>query len=263
MVCLFKVILESIVSLEEYHNYSRQNKNPRKGALKSFLTLFMQVLLLSIFFLFAVLLIFRWAPIPTSAFIFKQNQLAKQAPEIYENAVYSWISWDQIPKTFALAVIAAEDQRFPNHWGVDTIELRKAFSQNKKRKGSPRGASTITQQTAKNLFLWNGRSYFRKIIEAGLSVAIEIAWPKERILEVYLNIAQFGDAIYGVKEASRRLFDKTPKELTKEEAALLAAVLPKPSISNVIDPSPDLRKRQQWILKQMKQLGGVGYLRRL
>ena len=96
-----------------------------------------------------------------------------------------------------------------------------------------------------------------------MSVAIEVTWPKQRILEVYLNIAQFGDAIFGIKAASRKLFDKIPKELSVEEAALLAAVLPKPAISNVNDPSPALRKRQQWILKQMKQLGGNAYLRKL
>jgi len=213
--------------------------------------------------LFAVLLIFRWAPIPTSAFIYKQNSLARKAPATYEEAAYSWISLDDISPHLAIAVIAAEDQRFPKHWGVDTIELRKALASQRGKKGSPRGASTITQQTAKNLFLWGGRSYSRKIIEAGLSVALEIAWPKERILEVYLNVAQFGDAIFGVNEASRILFDKKPQDLSREEAAMMAAVLPRPAISDVNDPAPSLVKRQKWILNQMKQLGGTWYLKKL
>ncbi len=249
--------------MKEYHSAKFDAQNPQNGVVRKLLKFIIQFFLIAVLLLFVVLLIFRWVPVPTSAFIFKQNQLAQQSPEVYENAVYSWVEWEQIPKHMALAVIASEDQRFPSHWGIDTIELRKAWSQNKKSKGNPRGASTITQQTAKNLFLWNGRSYFRKALEAVLSVAIEITWPKERILEVYLNIAQFGDAIYGVKEASRRLFDKLPQELTQNEAALLAAVLPRPSVSNVNNPSPELIKKQQWILKQMKQLGGVAYLKRM
>ena len=116
---------------------------------------------------------------------------------------------------------------------------------------------------AKNLFLWNGRSYVRKALEAGLALAIELTWSKKRILEVYLNVAQFGDAIFGVKEASRILFDKDVNALTREEAAMLAAVLPRPAVSNVNEPSPALIKKQQWILKQMKQLGGLNLLKKL
>ena len=201
-------------------------------------------------------------PIPSSAFIFQQNSLAKAFPKTYLPASYEWIAWDEIPEHVALAVVASEDQRFPKHWGIDVIELKKALAQRDKKK-RPRGASTITQQTAKNLFLWNGRSYIRKIIEAVMSLAIEITWPKKRILEVYLNIAQFGDAIFGIKQASIKLFDKTPRQLSIEEAAMLAAVLPKPAVSNVNDPKPALRAKQQWILKQMKQLGGNAYLRKL
>jgi len=221
-----------------------------------------QISMLLILLFFIILLIFRWVPVPTSAFIFQQNLLAKQHPKTYLPSSYEWVNWDEIPTHMALAVVAAEDQRFPNHWGVDVVELKKALAQRGKKK-RPRGASTITQQTAKNLFLWNGRSYIRKVIEAGMSLAIEITWPKKRILEVYLNIAQFDGAVFGVKQASKKLFDKTPKQLTVEEAAMLAAVLPKPSVSNVNDPKPSLRKRQEWILKQMKQLGGNAYLRKL
>jgi monofunctional biosynthetic peptidoglycan transglycosylase len=147
---------------------------------------------------------------------------------------------------------------------VDTVELKIVLNEARNKKhNNPRGASTISQQLAKNLFLWNGRSYSRKIIEAGLALSIEITWPKKRILEVYMNVVQFSDAVYGAKEASRKLFDKPAIDLTKEEAALLAAVLPRPSASNVNDPSPELVKKQQWILKQMKQLGGLNYLKKL
>lgn len=214
-----------------------------------------QVVLLSGLLLFLVLLIFRWVPIPTSAFMLQSQK----------EVTYQWASWDDISPQLAIAVIASEDQRFPQHWGLDTIELRKVFIEKRQQKGksSSRGASTITQQVAKNLFLWNGRSYLRKAIEAGLAVAIEITWPKKRILEVYLNIAQFGDAIFGAKMASEELFDKPAAKLNRSESALLASVLPRPAVSNVKKPNPRLVKKQQWVLKQMKQLGGLNYLRRL
>lgn len=228
-----------------------------------FFIFFVQSFMIVLVLIFAILLVFRWVPLPTSAFIYKQNMLARESPKIYEKAAYEWVGLDEISPNMSLAVIAAEDQRFPDHWGIDTIELGKALSKKNKNEGLVRGASTITQQTAKNLFLWNQRSYLRKIIEAGLSLAIEIAWPKKRILEVYLNIAQFGNAIFGVKEASRLLFNKKPKDISLEEAAMLAAVLPKPAISNVNDPRPELIQRQKWILRQMKQLGGVAYLKRV
>ena len=231
--------------------------------IKRLIKLIAALSLLLIFLLFAILLVFRWVPIPTSAFIYNQNALAKKSPKVHEPADYEWVAWNDISPHLALAVIAAEDQRFPTHWGIDTVELKKALAENRKNKGSIRGASTITQQLAKNLFLWNGRSYSRKVLEAGLAVAIEISWSKKRILEVYLNVAQFGDAIFGAKEASRILFDKLPSELTKEEASLLAAVLPRPAISNVNDPRPETTRKQQWVLKQMRQLGGLDYLKKL
>ena len=248
------------------HSYKPEpEKNNKFGIIKvcrKIIRFVVQTFMLLVLLFFIVLLVFRWAPIPTSAFIYQQNSLAKEFPKTYLNASYEWVGWDEIPPHVALAVLAAEDQRFPQHWGIDMIELKKALAQQSKS-NRPRGASTITQQTAKNLFLWNGRSYIRKVIEAAMSVAIEVTWPKQRILEVYLNIAQFGDAIFGVKAASKKLFDKTPQELSRNEAALLAAVLPKPAISNVNDPRPELRKKQQWILKQMKQLGGDAYLKKL
>lgn len=245
--------------IKQYQNYNSETKAKSAGIIRRIIKWFFQLTLICVLLLFAFLLVFRWVPLPTSAFIYKQNFLASQSPETHEEAAYQWVDWDDISPQLAIAVIAAEDQRFPNHWGVDTIELKKALSS----KGRLRGASTITQQLAKNLFLWNGRSYMRKIIEAGLSLAIEITWPKKRILEVYLNVAQFGDAIFGVKEASRLLLDKEAKHISRGEAAFLAAVLPRPAVSNINDPRPELRKRQKWILKQMKQLGGLNYLKNL
>lgn len=221
------------------------------------------VFLIAIILYLALLIIFRWLPLPTSAFIWNQNQLAAHAPKIYQPARYEWINWEDISPEIALAVITAEDQRFPNHWGIDTVELGKVLSDAYHRNSSMRGASTLTQQLAKNLFLWNGRSYKRKVLEAFIAMSLEIVWSKKRILEVYLNVAQFADVTFGVKASCKRLFRKAPKDLTREEAAYLAAVLPTPAKSDIHNPSASLKKRQRWILKQMKQLGGVSYLKKL
>jgi monofunctional biosynthetic peptidoglycan transglycosylase len=221
------------------------------------------ILLSIVIFYLAILIIFRWLPLPTSAFIWNQNQLAAQQPNIYQPARYEWINWEEISPEIAVAVMAAEDQRFPTHWGIDTIELRKVLLNAYHKKGSIRGASTLTQQLAKNLFLWNGRSYSRKVAEAFIAISLELFWSKKRILEVYLNVAQFANVTFGVKASCKLLFHKTPKELTLEQAAYLAAVLPTPAKSDVHNPSDSLKKRQRWILKQIKQLGGVAYLKKL
>ncbi len=210
----------------------------------------------------SVLLVFRWVPIPTSAFIYHQNALHREKPNVYSAAKYEWVDWDDIPPALALAVITAEDQRFPNHWGVDTIELRHAIRDMRAGK-AVRGASTITQQVAKNLFLWNGRSYIRKGAEFLISFSLELVWSKQRILEVYLNIAQFAPVTFGAKSASKVLFDKPLVALTPEECAMLAAVLPTPAKSNANNPSKTLQKRHAWILEHMEKLGGVSYLDKL
>jgi len=227
------------------------------------LTILKWMLISTFVFYFVLLIIFRWLPIPTSAFIWHQNQIAAQQPRVYKAARYEWINWEDISPEIALAVIAAEDQRFPTHWGIDTIELGKVLSSAYEGKASIRGASTLTQQVAKNLFLWNDRSYTRKALEAFIAISLELVWSKKRILEVYLNIAQFADVTFGVKASSKLLFRKEPMALTRQQAAYLAAVLPTPAKSNIHNPSESLKKRQRWILKQMKQLGGVTYLKKL
>ena len=153
-----------------------------------------------------------------------------------------------------LAVIASEDQNFFSHFGIDFVELRKAISSRSNKK---RGASTITQQTAKNLFLWSGRSYIRKAMEAGLAILMELLLSKQRILEIYLNIAQTGPNPYGVGIASQTYFNKNPIKLNQYESARIAAVLPNPNEFSVNSPSEYVLKRQNWILKQMKQLGKI------
>lgn len=172
---------------------------------------------------------------------------------------YRWTPYAQIAPVMRLAVITAEDQQFPYHHGFDWEAMGAAFEHNAKHK-RVRGGSTISQQTAKNLWLWSGRSYMRKALEAWFTVLIETEWSKRRILEMYLNVAQMDDAVFGVGVASRQLFGVTPAQLTRQQAALLAASLPAPDIYDVTDPSAHLQKRSAWILDQMDGLGGTDYL---
>jgi monofunctional biosynthetic peptidoglycan transglycosylase len=172
---------------------------------------------------------------------------------------YQWVPLERIAPEAALAVVAAEDQRFPLHSGFDFAEIRNALRGHGKSR-RVRGASTLTQQVARNLFLWQGRSYLRKGLEAWFAGLLELLWPKRRILEVYLNIAEMGERTFGVEVASRRYFGRSADALTRQQAALLAAVLPSPRRYRVDKPSPYVLERRNWILKQMQQLGGIGYL---
>lgn len=175
---------------------------------------------------------------------------------------YDWVAYRDISPYAALAVIAGEDQRFPDHHGFDFIEIQDALDD--LDEGKPlRGASTLSQQVAKNLFLWSGRSFVRKGLEVWFTVLLELLWSKERILEVYLNIAEFGENTFGVGAASQHFFDKAAAGLTMGEAARLAAVLPNPVRYRVDRPSAYVLKRQRWIERQMRQLGGTRYLDRL
>lgn len=167
---------------------------------------------------------------------------------------HDWVSWDQIAPAAKLAVIAAEDQRFPEHFGFDLTAIGKAVRHNRNHRRK-RGASTISQQVAKNLFLWSGRSWLRKGLEVGYTLLIETLWSKRRVLEVYLNVAEFGPGVYGVEAAARKYFRKPAARLTYQEAALLAAVLPNPRRLRVAAPSGYVQQRAAWILGQMNQLG--------
>jgi monofunctional biosynthetic peptidoglycan transglycosylase len=208
----------------------------------------------------AGIVIFAFLPVPFSA-VMVERQLGAWFSGRFDYVAHSdWVSMDEISPWMALAVIASEDQKFPEHWGFDVDAIQKVLDND----GSEqmRGASTLSQQTAKNLFLWDGRSWVRKGLEAGLTVGIETVWTKRRILTVYLNIAEFGNGVFGVEEASQRYFHKPASRLTISEAALLAAVLPNPIRFRADAPSGYVRMRQQWIMRQMRQLGGEGFLAR-
>ena len=173
---------------------------------------------------------------------------------------FRWVDWENISIQYPLAVVAAEDQRFPNHYGLDFTELKKALAD---ETGKRRGASTISQQVAKNMFLWQGRSYLRKGLEAVLAVVMELFLGKQRILEIYVNIAQLDSDLYGIGAASERFFSKPADRVNRYEAARMAAVLPNPRILSAAKPSHYVLTRQKWIMKQMNQLGGPKYLDQL
>lgn len=209
-----------------------------------------------------VIILLRWIDPPASAFMIQRWVAAHFEPGDPPYVYHEWADWASIPEVVKLAVIAAEDQRFPNHGGFDLIELEQAW-QRHRAGGRLRGASTISQQTAKNLFLWPGRDPLRKGLEAGLTLLIEGLWSKQRILEIYLNIAQLSPDTFGVGAASRRYLDRPVSALQAKEAALIAAVLPNPNLYRLDSPSRTVRRRADWIKTQMTQLGGVAYLRRL
>jgi monofunctional biosynthetic peptidoglycan transglycosylase len=205
---------------------------------------------------------FRWIDPPLTMFMLADRAGALLARDQGYDFSHDWVDWDRISKHAAIAVIASEDQRFAQHRGFDFKQIDKALA-DRERGRRVRGASTISQQVAKNIFLWRGQSWFRKGLEAGITVLIETFWSKQRILEVYLNIAEFGRGTYGVQAASRRYFHKDAARLTRSEAALLAAVLPAPTRFKVSAPSSYVRKRQAWIQRQMNALGGTSYLAQL
>jgi len=172
---------------------------------------------------------------------------------------HAWRDYGQISAQLPLAVVASEDQRFPEHLGFDLQQIKKAMDEAQRGRRA-RGASTISQQVAKNLFLWNGRSWVRKGLEAWFTVLIETLWPKKRILEVYLNSAQFGYGVYGAEAAAQAFFRKPAARLTRDEAARLAAVLPNPVRMRADRPSRYVQRRQGEIARQMAALGGTSYL---
>ena len=188
----------------------------------------------------------RWLDPTTTSFMLQDD--SGRIPVMYE-----WRSRDAIGDTAALAVVAAEDQRFATHWGIDLKSIHDALG-SASGGGRLRGASTITQQLAKNLYLWSGRSLLRKGLEAWLALNLELYLPKKRILELYLNVIELGPGVYGVPAASRFYFGKSPASLTSDEAALLAAVLPNPHRFRVDRPSDYVRERQAWILGHLQRL---------
>jgi len=200
-------------------------------------------------------ILFRWIPIPVTPLMLircVENKIDGKEMKLNKD----WVSIDEISPNLQLAVVCSEDQNFIKHNGFDFEAIEKAMDYNETHKKT-RGASTISQQTAKNVFLWSGRSYIRKGFEVYFTFLIETFWSKERIMEVYLNVIEMGDGVYGAQAASKIFFKKDAKYMSKSECATIAAVLPNPRKFNAGKPSAYTQKRRAWVMNQMSLWGGV------
>jgi monofunctional glycosyltransferase len=202
-------------------------------------------------------LLYKFVPVPITPLmvirIVEQTFDPKKEVRLYKD----WVSIANISKNAPQAVVAAEDQKFLIHRGFDVEAMEKAWENNKKGKRI-KGASTITQQTVKNVFLWPGRSYLRKGLEAYFTVLVELLWSKERIMEVYLNVIEMGDGIYGIEAASQAYYKVPAAKLNRSQAAMIAAVLPNPRRWTPTKPTAYIKGRQAWILRQMNNLEPAG-----
>jgi len=224
------------------------------GCLKNLLLLFFKILFTFILISIVSVLIFKWVHPPITPLMIKRMIEQKlNGEELKWN--YQWVDLEKISPKLQLAVICSEDQKYLEHYGFDWDAIEKAFEQNQKLGKIKRGGSTISQQTAKNLFLWDGRSYIRKGLEAWFTFLIETFWSKERIMEMYLNIIEMGNGIYGAEAASLYWFKKHAYQLTKDESAAIAAILPNPRKYKANPCSPYICKRKEWIKQQMNYWG--------
>ena len=211
--------------------------------------LFKKVLLWLFILQFVYIIFCKWINPPIT--------LTQTASLLQGNGLHrDYISLDEMSPNIKLAVMASEDQLFPDHNGFDIKAIKKAMNYNKKHATKVRGASTISQQVAKNVFLWQGRSLFRKGLEVYFTFMIEKAWSKKRILEMYLNVAEMGKGIFGVQAASKAYFNKDAKNLTRAEAAMIAASLPNPKVYTVKPLSSYVGNRYNEIMRQMNNLDG-------
>lgn len=221
--------------------------------------------LVLIFFLLSVLwvLLYRWfSPPATLLMLQRRAEPAKTEKAKTEKIRYDFVELEDVAYHVPLALVAAEDQLFTHHNGFDYNALHQAFQKNQKGRRIV-GGSTISQQVAKNVFLWHGRSYIRKIVEAYFTVLIELLWSKHRIMEVYLNIAEMGDKVFGIEQAAQKYFKKPAKDLNAYEAAAIAAVLPNPIKFSVTNPSGYIVRKRSKIRKNMKRLGGKLFIKPL
>jgi monofunctional glycosyltransferase len=240
---------------------ARSPQSQRGGCLGALIRLFVFAVFAWVLVTCGAVLLLRWIHPFTSAFMIEARTHAGLSGQSGYHTDFEWVDLEHISSNAAVAVIASEDQQFPFHAGFDFKSIRESVRASEHGR-KLRGASTISQQVAKNLFLWPG-GFVRKGLEAYFTVLIEALWPKERILETYLNIAEFGSGVYGVEAAAHRFFHKSASRLTSSEAALLAAVLPNPIRLRVDRPSAYVLSRRDWILGQMRDLGGAGYLKAL
>ncbi len=205
-----------------------------------------------------LVLVFRWVPPPGSA-LMVERKIESWIDGKPIDLKRTWRPWAELSDDLKIAVIAGEDQKFAEHWGFDVAAIQAALDHNE-RGGNLRGASTISQQVAKNLFLWPGRSWLRKGLEVWFTGLLELLWPKQRILEVYLNTVEWGSGVFGAEAAARAHFGVGASYITARQASLLAAVLPNPLKWSAGKPTGYINRRANWIRQQMRQLGGSDYI---
>jgi monofunctional glycosyltransferase len=237
------------------------DRTPRRPLWRRLLRVICMSALLFVALTWLCVLVMRFVPPLTSAFMVERRLSASIHGEHGFALKFQWIPFSKVSADLPIALVAGEDQKFPTHHGFDLQAIADALDEADEGERL-RGASTISQQTAKNLFLWGGRSFVRKGFEAYFTVLLELTWPKRRILEVYLNIAELGDGIYGAQAAAQEFFHKHAAQLSAHESALLASVLPNPKKLHADRPSPYVSRHADWIERQVRQLGGPGYLQR-
>ncbi|TWI58380.1 monofunctional biosynthetic peptidoglycan transglycosylase [Pseudomonas duriflava] len=208
-----------------------------------------------------LVLLFRWVP-PPGSMVMVERKIESWIDGRPIDLQRDWRPWEELPDDLKMSVIAGEDQHFAEHWGFDFKAIQQALNHNE-ASGSLRGASTISQQVAKNVFLWSGRSWLRKGLEAWFTVLIETFWPKQRILEVYLNSVEWDSGVFGAEAAARHHFGVGAPYLSARQASLLAAILPNPRQWSPTRPSSHVSRRANWIRQQVRQLGGSQYLLQL
>ncbi len=224
---------------------------------------FFKFIFKSLFWLFVlsviVVVVFKWAPVPITPLMVIRNI---EQTEIHKKGwEHDWIPIEDISTNLQLAVICSEDQNFLKHHGFDIKAIEKAYENNKKGK-KIKGASTISQQTAKNVFLWPNRSWLRKGLETYFAFLIELIWSKERIIEVYLNSIEMGPGIYGAEAASQYWFKKSASKLSKYEAAAIASILPNPLRYKANPATSYIEVRKSWVVNQMRYFGPLNYPKR-
>lgn len=206
----------------------------------------------------STVLIYKFVPVPLTPLM-----IIRSAEQMFDGKKFvlkhDWVSIDEISKNLPLAVVCSEDQNFLNHSGFDVKAIERSIEESKKGKKRLRGASTISQQTAKNVFLWPGRSWIRKGLEVYFTILIEFVWGKERIIEVYLNSIEMGKGIYGAEAASKHYFKTSAKNISRYQAASIAAILPSPLKYSANPPGPYVQSRISWIIGQMEQWGTLHF----
>ncbi|OJJ20627.1 monofunctional biosynthetic peptidoglycan transglycosylase [marine bacterium AO1-C] len=226
--------------------------------LKKLVRILWRMFLFAVIYIVVMVVLFKFISVGYTPTMFARSMEALFAGKD-ATIHYEWVSYDDISDAPKLAVVASEDQRFPTHEGIDWKALKIALKQG-------RGGSTISQQVAKNVFLWQGIGkdrYLRKLLEVPITYLIEWVWGKQRILEVYLNVIEVGPQTFGVQQAAKRYFKKNAKKLTVHEAALIAAVLPSPRKWLIVRPIARVLARQQHTMYQMRLLGGMSYLKNM